>query len=103
MHPLHNRNIPEKKFNSLTKYDDMRKYYDNGVVYEKPTSFLGRILAFRSIERKVDILADWYSFNRTCLATKFQWHKYSPFLFFIGLEIRNLLANWHLESQLDFG
>jgi hypothetical protein len=74
--PTQNKRLAEQYYNSLPASDINRRYYEEGLKYNKPTSFFGRLRAYMDIPNKISHLKGFYPYHRTVQATEEEYYRY---------------------------
>lgn len=69
--PHNNRQLAKQYFETLSENDVNKQYYE-GLKYETPKTFLGRILNGFNIECKLDTLGKFYTYQKTIRATQLE-------------------------------
>lgn len=66
--PHNNRQLARKYFESLPENDENRKFYE-GLKYETPKTVLGRLFDIVNIDKKLNTLSKFYTYQKTIRAT----------------------------------
>ncbi len=75
--PTQNKHLAEDYYKSLPASDINRRYYEEGVQYNKPTSLLGRWRGYMDIPNKINYLKGFYPYHRTIQATEEEYYRYA--------------------------